>query len=234
MKRMLALLLLLPMLWGCGARREEGNLPENIRITPLSQMREFGGFTADAPEEDGETIRALVEAALGEYPAGLLEQLGPVEILLAGELTGTGTFAGDRYAGFTQRTGTGWRMVLSAACHPGTVHHELAHILDGILTAAGGLPEEQWMELNPPGFRYGSGEWSAVSDFFADAYAMTALTEDRAAVFEAAVMGGPGAFEGKAPLWLKLHSFSQAIRDHFDTTGWPDTAIWELALRGKM
>lgn len=236
MKRFLALVLILLMLCGCGAKtvptETEGILPGNIQLLLLDAERSFGGFAADAPGEEAEAVLTMTETVLAEYPAGFLRQLGPVQILLSGELTGEGAFSSGNYAGFTQRTEDGWRIVLdTTACHPGTVHHELCHILDAILTAAGRLSETEWMEMNPPGFRYGSGDWGACSDFFADAYAMTDMKEDRAAVFEAAVMGGAGVFDGKSPLWLKLHTLSQAIRDHFNTDGWPTAAIWELALR---
>lgn len=235
MKRLFALILALLMLWGCSGQvpgETEGPLPDNIQLDELSNSERFGGFRASAPGPEGEQARAMVLRALETYPAGLLAQLGDVQILLVGELTGEGQFSGGAYAGFTQQTAQGWRMVLDvSACHPGTVHHELAHILDGILTAAGRLPEAEWTRLNPSGFSYGSGGWEGFSDFFAEAYAMENIREDRASVFEAAVMGGPGVFEGKSPLWLKLNAFSQAIRAHFDTEGWPPAAIWELALR---
>lgn len=236
MKRILTLLLVLLSLCGCSemapAETREGPLPSNIRISVLEGSADFGGFTAAVPGSEAEQTRAMVESALSVYPAGLLAQLGPVEILLTGGLTGEGEFSRGGYAGFTQRLEDGWRIVLdTAACHAGTVHHELGHVLDGILTAAGRLPEETWRELNPPGFRYGSGDWARLSDFFVDDYSMENIREDRAAVFEAAVMGGQGVFDGKSPLWLKLHAFSEAIRAHFDTEGWPTAAIWELALR---
>lgn len=238
MKRFFALLSALLMLCGCASavpEETEGPLPANIQIAPLEGERSFSGFTVRSPGEGAAEVRAMVEAALGEYPSGLLAQLGSVEILLAEALNGEGQFAGGSYAGFTQQTGDGWRMVLDiTACHTGTIHHELAHIIDGILTAAQRLPEADWMELNPPGFQYGTGDWEAYSDFFAEAYSMENILEDRASVFEAAVMGGIGTFDGKSPLWLKLHTFAQAIRAHFDTQGWPAAAIWELALRGKM
>lgn len=235
MKRLFALILALLMLWGCSKpvpEETEGAVPDNILIGELEHAESFGGFSGSAPGPEAEQARAMVLRALEAYPAGLLAQLGEVQILLVGELTGEGLFSGGAYAGFTQQTAQGWRMVLDvSACHPGTVHHELAHILDGILTAAGRLPEEEWTRLNPSGFSYGLGGWEGFSDFFAEAYAMENIREDRASVFEAAVMGGPGIFDGKSPLWLKLYAFCQAIRDHFDTEGWPPAAIWELALR---
>lgn len=238
MKRCLALVFgLLVLLSGCGkemaqqSQTEGETLPRNLQIRAISEPVGFGGFRAGAPGDGEAAARALVEPALAAYPAGLLAQLGPVEVLLVGGLTGEGNFAHGSYAGFTQRLSDGWRMVLDVnACTAGTVHHEMGHILDGILTEAGALTEEEWLRLCPPEFQYGSGDWEGYSDFFADAYAMTDMKEDRAAVFEAAMMGGEGVFDGKSPLWLKLSHFSAAIRDHFDTTGWPAAAIWELAL----
>ena len=218
-----AVFLLLLLLAGCG--RTDG-----VTVTALAEPREFTGFRASAPTpEAARTARELVEAVLAEYPAGFSDQWGPVEILLVGELTGGDRYAGGHFAGFTQRTDTGWLMVLDAGrCGAGTVHHELAHILDGILTEAGALTEKDWMAFCPGDFSYGqTGDYP---DFFADAYAMTSIREDRARTFEDAVLYGPGAFDGRPALWLKLEYFSRAIRAHFDTTGWPEKTVWELAL----
>lgn len=236
MKRWLALVLaVLMLLCGCGKeteKEESAGLPGNIQVGILMEETDFGGFRAGAPGGGEAAARALVESALAAYPAGLLTQLGQVRVLLVGGLTGEGAFAHGSYAGFTQRLDDGWQVVLDVTvCTAGTVHHEMGHILDGILTAAGKLPEEQWLRFCPSDFRYGSRDWEGFSDFFVDAYAMGDLKEDRATVFEAAVMGGEGVFDGKSPLWLKLSAFSEAIRDHFDTTGWPAVTIWELALR---
>ena len=232
MKRLLAALFsAVFLLCGCGAEQEETK-PSffHISIEILDKQQDFGGFTA-GPPADTRTARLLVESVLAQYPAGFAEQWGEVRILLVGNLTGTDTFAGGHYAGFTQRTGDGWRMVLDAKqCNEGTVHHEIAHILDGILTEAGALTEAEWMELCPSGFQYGGGDWEAYADFFADQYAMTDIREDRARTFEEAVMQGPGVFSQKPALWLKLEYFSRAIRGYFDTEGWPEKTFWELGM----
>lgn len=236
MKRWVLGTLLLGMLLFCGCKNSVNEpLPTgsgSLTVRAAGEAMDFGDFSACAPGQEAREGIELVEAVLAQYPAGLMEQLGPVEILLVGELTGEGRFEGGHYAGFTQRVPEGWRMVLDAErFHTGTVHHEMAHILDGILTEAGALAEEEWMGYCPSGFSYGQQNWEEYGDFFVDAYAMTDLKEDRASVFEAAVMGGEGAFAGKSALWLKLYCFSGAIRAHFDTTLWPATTIWELALK---
>lgn len=232
MKRLFAVMIsAIFLLCGCGAAQEEAAPSfSHISIEILEQQQDFGGFTAGPPAE-AESARLLVESVLGQYPAGFPDQWGEVQILLVGNLTGTEAFAGGHYAGFTQRMGDGWRMVLDVKrCHAGTVHHEIAHILDGILTEAGALTEAQWLRFCPSGFQYGDGDWEAYADFFADAYAMTDIREDRARTFEEAAICGPGVYADKSALWLKLDYFCRAIRGHFDTEGWPVKTFWEMGM----
>ena len=229
MKRLICLVLVL-MLAGCGAAGEETlSTASDLTVECLTEETDFGGFTA-SPLADGESAELLVRAVLEQYPAGFADQWGRVQILLVSDLRGTDRFAGGDYAGFTQRVGDGWRMVLDGdRLTAGTVHHEIAHILDGLLTEAGVLTTEDWMTLCPGGFVYGP-EQPLYPDFFVDAYAMTDLREDRARTFEVAVLRGPGAYADAPALWLKLEYFSRAIRTHFDTEGWPEKTAWELGL----
>ena len=236
MKRLFGVVLLLFLVFsGCSNKIDNSESIETsppfscITVTVSQEPRDFGGFTA-GPAEDADSAVLLVQAALERYPAGFTDQWGPVEILLVGDLTGTESFAGGRYAGFTQSIGDGWRMVLDAdRLNAGTIHHEIAHILDGILTEAGALTETEWMAFCPSGFAYGP-EQPLCPDFFADAYAMTDIREDRARTFEEAMLWGPGVYADSPALWLKLEYLSRAIRTHFDTTGWPQKTDWELAL----
>ena len=216
------------LLAGCGAADSVNETEGHMTVTFLQEERDFGGFVG-SPCVDGTEARDLVLEVLGQYPAGFADQWGNVEILLCGALSGEEDFAGGRWAGFTQRMGDGWLVVLDARrCTAGTVHHEIAHILDGILTEAGALTEENWMEYCPGGFEYGrSGDYP---DFFTDDYAMTDIREDRARTFEDAVLYGSGIYAERPALWLKLEYFSRAIRNHFDTAGWPRKTVWELAL----
>lgn len=231
MKRLFAAMLaLLLLLGGCGMEDAAAPSPGSpLRISVLEEFRDFGSFTAGKPR-DAAGARLLVESVLAQYPPGFAAQWGSVEILLVGGLTGTDAFVGGRYAGFTQQEDDGWLMVLDAGrCDAGTVHHEIAHILDGILTEAGALTEEAWMGFCPSGFQYG-GDWETCADFFADDYAMTDIREDRARTFEEAALLGPGVYADRPALWLKLDCFSRAIREHFDTDGWQEKPFWELAL----
>ena len=224
MKRLLALILAVLLLVGCAG--------QNIAIDALDKDRNFGAFQASAPSvAEANQGFSLVRAALESYPEGFPEQWGQVQILLVGNLTGQEQFSGGSFAGFTQRTDTGWLMVLDAGrCDTGTIHHEIAHILDGILTESGALTEAEWLSFCPGGFSYGDGNFEVYPDFFADEYAMENMKEDRARTFEDAMLCGAGVYADKPALWLKLESFSRAIRAHFDTTGWPEKTQWEQAM----
>ena len=224
MKRLMALVLALLLLAGCSS--------ESLAIEALDKDRDFGAFRATAPTvAEANRGYALVHSALSCYPEGFPEQWGRVHILLVRDLTGEEQFTGGHFAGFTQKTDDGWLMVLDAGrCDTGTVHHEIAHILDGILTEAGALTEAEWTSFCPRVFSYGNGDFEAYPDFFADAYAMENMKEDRARTFEDAMLFGAGVYEDKPALWLKLEYFSRAIRAHFDTEGWPEKTIWEQAL----
>ena len=226
MKRLLAAVLaMIMLLLGCG---KETAAP--IPVRALDAFTDFGSFTAGKAAED-EEARALVAAALDCYPESLLHQLGPVEIILAAHLTGEDNFSHGRYAGFSRKTADGWQIVLDVdACTAGTVHHELAHILDTILTEAGVLTESDWLSLCPSSFTWGDANWEDYPDFFCDPYAMQNMQEDRARVFEDAMQLGPGVYEDSPALWLKLELFSRAIRAHFDTADWPAKTPWEEAL----
>ena len=224
MKRLIALVLAMLLLAGCSS--------ESLAIEALDKTRDLGRFRGSAPTvSDADRAHSLVQSVLACYPEGFAEQWGQVQILLVGELVGEDQFCGGHFAGFTQRTGDGWLMVLDAGrCDAGTVHHEIAHILDGILTEAGALTEADWMAFCPGGFSYGSGNYEDYPDFFADEYAMENMKEDRARTFDDAILYGAGVYEDKPALWLKLEYFSRAIRTHFDTTGWPEKTAWEQAL----
>lgn len=230
MKRLIVALFVLFFLFSGCCPKEAGSDFLHISVEDLTENRVFEGFTA-APAGNTEAARLLIRSVLEQYPNGFPDQWGSIRIFLCRDLTGTGNFAGGRYAGFTQRIEDGWLMVLDAdRFDAGTLHHEIAHILDGILTEAGVLRESEWMDFCPGGFSYGTGNFDEYSDFFADAYAMTDPREDRARTFEDAILYGPGVYGDRPALWLKLECFSRAIRAHFDTNGWPENTIWELAL----
>lgn len=234
--RIAALFAMVLLLCGCGHRTAATSPTEptasNISILAASARTDFGVFTAAAPEPaDAAAAGTLVRRVLALYPDHFTDQWGKVEILLVDNLTGGAHFSHGSYAGFTQPIEDSWQMVLDvSACTAGTIHHEIAHILDGILTRSGALTEAEWMAFCPGGFSYGEGDFDRYPDFFTDAYAMENMKEDRARTFEEAILYGAGVYSDRPALWLKLKYFSRAIRNHFDTALWPEKTIWELAL----
>lgn len=85
---------------------------------------------------------------------------------------------------------------------------------------------EQWGSTSTP-------VWCEVRNgYFADLYARTFATEDRARVMEHAMMGHNYLFTGEfyAPMREKLKYYLKSIREAFDITGWSEHTTWEQAL----
>ena len=136
------------------------------------------------------------------------------------------------------------------------VIHELTHILDHSLT--GILDEDMWNSMNPEGFTYPyayiddngvSYEWgdttytaddyayyyegNVESVYFVDAYATTFPTEDRARLMEYLLRDAdaePELYFASSHIQQKLTYYFRCIREVFDTTGWPEQALWEAKL----
>ena len=190
------------------------------------------------------------EAALSRYPDGFFRQLHygsirEIEISLAGSLTprrpdeydgGVNAFAQPLYE----------KYIIVMDLHQTTEvnsHHEFSHMIDKRLQwdadhrNGAMFSEAAWAAMNPTGFDYdwtysvyNSRSGSVNFDYFINSYAMTYPTEDRAQIWENAMMGYYWNFTPK-PLEEKLLYYSRCIRDCFDTTGWPDVTTWEATLQ---
>jgi len=221
-----------------------------VKIAELAQT-EFTDYTA-APEMDEAYITAAldtVEQVTAAYPDGFFAQLrhGTVrEIVL--HLTGSirkreASSGFTSFAGFTE-TLEGTSLMTVDITTPGsfaqTLHHEIFHLIDNRLAFDAGLrpeafySEEGWSTLNPEGFAYAnsyhdlSGEFysAPVEAWFTKLYSRTYAREDRATVFEYAVVGTDWIF-GTPQRVRKLEYLCRAIRDCFDTAGWPAATTWE-------
>ena len=211
----------------------------------------FDEFTAEHVTDWDRITTALdtLEEALKAYPEGFIRQLRhgsirSIEIQLITNLwaDGSGRY-GDGYAAFTQ---TGWDhylMVLDIDdTTTQTYYHEFSHVIDDYLDwdADNSLDalfsENRWADLNPSWFTGYSFDYSQehyLQDYssFVDGYSTIKPTEDRARVMEYAMAGYDWTFEDALVLYSKLEYYSQCIRDAFDTTGWPETTLWEEPLR---
>lgn len=131
-------------------------------------------------------------------------------------------------------------------------YHESSHIIDKVLNHHSLrrddalYSEESWWVLNPEEFialnpcfggyyesydimpmEYFQEEFTS---YFVSDYGKSFPTEDRATVFETAMMGNARFFACNAPLYEKLKFYCDCIRDTFDTTGWPEQTRWERTL----
>lgn len=237
-----------PALYDRAAKLREKGL--TVKIAELAQT-EFTDYTA-APELDEAYIAAAldtVEQVAAAYPDGFFAQLchGTVrEIVL--HLTGSiqkreASSGFTSFAGFTE-TREGISLVTVDITTPGsfaqTLHHEIFHLIDNRLTFDAGLrpeafySEEGWSALNPEGFAYANSYHDLDTEFysapveawFTKLYSRTYAREDRATVFEYAVVGTDWIF-GTHQRIRKLEYLCKAIRDCFDTAGWPAATTWE-------
>lgn len=182
-----------------------------------------------------------------------------MEINLVGEIENKEAIEGHSPSAFVQAEGGKTVMVLNICADASLLeqnfYHETSHIIDKVLEHDAFYredalySEEDWWSLNPKAFYelnpeaggyYNSYEimpmeyyQEAFVDCFAYDYGKTYATEDRATVFETAMMGNYQRFSPAVSQTLhdKLEYYSQCIRDCFDTTGWPEYTTWEETLR---
>lgn len=182
-----------------------------------------------------------------------------MEINLMGEITNKEEIEGHTPTAFVQNENGKIRMVLNIFDSANTLeqnfYHESSHIIDKVLEHDAFYrddalySEETWWTLNPEEFialnpenggYYGSYEIMPMeyyqeifTPYFAADYGKSFSTEDRATVFEAAMIGTYQIFSPQVsyPLYAKLEYYCRCIRDCFDTTDWPEYTAWEAALR---
>lgn len=171
-----------------------------------------------------------------------------LEINLVGTITNKEEIEGYSPSAFVQHENGKILMVLNidvdAAMLEQNFYHESSHIIDKVLEhdalyrEDALYSEEKWQSLNPDKFirlnpenggYYGSYEMMPMSyydesftPYFASDYGKSFATEDRATIFEGAMIGVL-----QTSLYDKLQYYSECIRDCFDTSGWPKQTAWE-------
>ena len=199
------------------------------------------------------TALDTLEKSLGMYPEDFFRQLTigsaqSVRIELVGGITAkedTGTLPPSA-GGFTHNMGSYYLMVLDGyLLQPETVFHEFSHIIDARLEwdsferEDALYSEAMWLSLQPPGAHYAMSYDTVPEDvlgllesgYFISEYSLTYPSEDRAELMAAAMSGALRDMEPESGLGRKLQYYSACIRDCFDTEGWPESTLWEQALR---
>lgn len=202
-----------------------------------------------------ETLQAYPEGFFEQLYYGSYRTM---EINLMGEIANTEEIEGHTPTAFVQHENGKITMVLNiragAEALEQNFYHESSHIIDEVIahdalyreTAC--FSEETWQSLNPESFRALNPEYGGYYEsyeimpmeyyqeeftpYFVIDYGKSFATEDRATIFEAAMMKKDARLsaDGSLPLHAKLEYYCKCIRDCFDTTNWPEYTTWEEAL----
>lgn len=233
-------------------RAEELSKKYGVNIVVGSACDEvFADFTASVITDYDLVMDALdtLDEALSVYPKGFLAQLrskyfNGIQIQLVSDLIATGNGReGDGYSAFTMNMWEYYLMVMDIHdTYTDTYYHEFSHIIDSYLELDSYDREDAlysevtWASFNPvwfDGYTYDYSMMVDLNDYdsFVDSYSTISPTEDRARVMEFAMSEyGKWTFENRPGLLEKLEYYCRCIRDTFDTTGWPETVIWEQYL----
>ncbi len=120
-------------------------------------------------------------------------------------------------------------------------YHELCHAMDTYVNAHSSQ-YDYWVMHNPKDFRYDNSYWSYESHkdspylqgeerAFIDAYSMTYMHEDRATVFEYAMLDGSGEYFQSDVMQEKLTLLCKSIRRAFGWRQYEGTFPWEQYLK---
>lgn len=114
-----------------------------------------------------------------------------------------------------------------------TLYHEISHLIEMRLefdagNRGGSFSQESWSALNPDGFSYYETKtgipqsvlYDGYEAWFIDVYSRVNASEDRARIFEYAMMGWDWAFESSPGRMAKLEYYWQCIYESFGSEGW--------------
>ena len=183
----------------------------------------------------------LLDKRLAQYPEDVLQQttdhFSGLTLCLVRQINGTEDghglnaatgiqFFEDNHAYVVITTGKHSRQAL---------YHELYHVMEThLLTESTAL--DQWDNLNPAGFVYGSipekpdvylqGQTRA----FVDRYSMSASKEDRARILEYAMLPGKEEIFRSEYMQRKLRTICEGLRDAYNLEKSPGVLPWEQYL----
>lgn len=191
-----------------------------------------------------------LEKVLSRYPDGFFTQLcyGSIETVrfeIVGALMRKEGVVDhrDSAGGFAQKRGDHYLIALNGyLIGESTIYHEISHIIDKRLAWDAQIredalfSEDRWLALQPAGFEYTMSYVDAPPNgvepgYFVSDYAMTFPTEDRAELMETAMTNAVWCFEPGSGQRAKMQFYADCIRDCFDTSGWPETTVWEQVLQ---
>lgn len=190
-----------------------------------------------------EELEAL-DQRLSHFPKSLLEDtashFSSLSICLVRQITGTDPSTSlDTAIGLQFVEGTDAFLALSAGLYSEhALYHEFFHLMEShILGTSNAF--DRWEELNPTGFVYGntvstnvdSSEYLDVADrAFVDTYSMRLPKEDRARIWEYAMLPGNQELFRFPTLQRKLQTLCDGIRDAYNLKDTNECFLWEQYL----
>ena len=187
-----------------------------------------------------------LEGWLSGFPDGFLSttaaNFSALKICLVRSITGTpesGSLACTDGIQYFSDTNAYIALAVGATAEQ-AFYHELYHVMETQLLN-NSIALDQWEKLNPGGFAYDYdyianetrpvGSWlDADIRSFVDRYAMSFPKEDRARLFEYAMVPGSEALFAASPLQYKLKTLCQGIREAYGLKKHPAVLPWEQYL----
>ena len=182
-----------------------------------------------------------LDECLSQYPEAVLQKTAAhfsgLTICLVRQITGAPEAGSLSTATGIQffRDGDAYVVISAGKYARQALYHEFYHAMEShILTESTAL--DQWNALNPAGFSYGADNpdddiyLRGQTRAFVDHYSTTYPKEDRARIFEYAMLPGTDEIFLSEYMQRKLHTLCTAIRDTYGLKNAPDILPWEQYL----
>ena len=187
-----------------------------------------------------------LEGCLARYPKEVLtrtaEHFGSLKLCLVRSITGiAGEESLSTATGIQFLNGSDAHVVLSAGEYmEQALYHELFHVMETVILSRSSALD-RWEELNPAGFSYDLDHGANArrnagvylekeTRAFVDTYSMSFPREDRARIFEYAMLDGMEHLFAPKTMQRKLLAVCQGIREAYGLEDSPETFPWEQYL----
>ena len=190
----------------------------------------------------------LLDLRLSQYPKQVLEQtashFSSLNLCLVRQITGTAASDSLNIATGIQflESSDAYVVIAAGKYSEQALYHELFHVMEThILNESTAL--DQWNDLNPDNFEYTYGYDAPVGvdtylsedhRAFVDSYSMSFPKEDRARVFENAMLPGNDFLFDSPILQSKLIALCEGIRQAYGLQKSQETFLWEQYLHSPM
>lgn len=187
---------------------------------------------------------AALEKALSQFPDNLPDRAadwlpdGTLHIVLVESITTPSETAYQTLSGMEYLLDGKIYIVLELGDQlEQSFYHALFHVIDP-LVLSNSIAYYKWNDLNPAGFEYDNdyiknldrdgSKYLDGTRYFIDTYSMSYGVEDRARIFEYAIMPGNEAYFSSKPMQKKLKMLCSGLREVFELGD--DRYIWEQYL----